>query len=73
MIYSPFSCSYKTTFRNDAIEEMRVLEDYANANGSPGQLEMWDVPYWRRVYKEKVIKYVPINQLYDIVIKFLST
>lgn len=46
----------KTRFKPKAEEEVRVLQDFANSEGFHTQLEMWDLPYWRRRHRQHLFK-----------------
>ena len=51
-------CSLKGQFRALAEEEINELQDFANAEGFNANLEMWDLPFFRRKHKEQLFKCV---------------
>ena len=44
----------KTKFRPVAVEELIALENFAREEGFNGDLELWDIPYWRRRMKDRL-------------------
>ncbi|KAK2173850.1 hypothetical protein NP493_847g01041 [Ridgeia piscesae] len=51
--------SLKGQFRALAEEEINELQDFANAEGFNANLEMWDLPFFRRKHKEQLFKIDP--------------
>ena len=52
MLFILLFFSLKNKFYPAAVEEVLELQDFAESTGFKYQLEMWDVPYYRRLHSE---------------------
>lgn len=48
--------SFKNKFENLADEEIARLQEFAISEGFNGNLEMWDIEYWRNRHKKHLYK-----------------
>jgi len=53
-------CSLKCQFKPIAEEEVTQLQEFARSEGFADELQMWDLPYWRRRHRQHLFKYVVI-------------
>ena len=44
--------SLKSKFADKAMDEIKELQEFARTEGFTEKLEMWDLPYWRRIHRE---------------------
>ena len=57
--------SLKGQFRSLAEEEINELQDFANAEGFNANLEMWDLPFFRRKHREQLFKCVSCTFVFN--------
>ncbi|KAK2166880.1 hypothetical protein LSH36_34g07036 [Paralvinella palmiformis] len=69
-----FIDSLKGKFYPKLVEDLKQLQEFANSEGFSAQLELWDIPYWRRRHKEylyniveteDLMPYFPYNKVLD--------
>jgi len=67
-----FLCfSLKGQFKPIADEEVTRLQEFAQSEGFTHELEMWDLPYWRRRQKQHLFKYfVTFKNIFSCVRNF---
>ena len=51
-----FYFSLKNKFKDSAHEEIAELQKFAISEGFGGEIQMWDVAYWRNRQKEHLYK-----------------
>ncbi|ESN95279.1 hypothetical protein HELRODRAFT_193617 [Helobdella robusta] len=70
--------SLKQRFQPIAEDEVTQLQEFANSEGFPFKLEMWDVPYWRRrqldhmypVNTDGLKDYFPLKRVFEYLFGF---
>ncbi|KAL5018692.1 hypothetical protein ScPMuIL_004414 [Solemya velum] len=64
---------FKSKFHPLAVEEIKVLQDFADSNGFHDKLNMWDIPFWRRKHHDtlysidetEIAHYFPLPKVLD--------